>query len=57
MAKPPDAHIPKNDRSVWKGLVVDATEFTPPKSNRRVVILGIVLVVAAAALVVVRFVL
>ncbi len=33
--KPPGAHIPQNDRSVWKGIVVGADEFAPPKPQHR----------------------
>jgi len=31
---PPDASTPAHDRSVWKGLVVQADEFAPEKPAR-----------------------
>ena len=49
--KPPDHAIPKNDRSVWKGMVVGADEFSPqPKrSKKRWAVIAALGVVAGGA--------
>ncbi len=53
-AKPPGPETPKHDRSMWRGLVVSADEFAPPRPRSRVrlwVLLGAIVVAAAGGIV------